>query len=258
MTAVLLWVLQVFKATRIEQGKTEPPTSGQPYRTDTLIENNPMVRTRLLILMLSFAALLFGLRSAAAQRMVQHVAVSPKCKDLNEVVLAQAAMQRIAEAESTLAAAVADRATHIEDSCAGLILNNLAAQAAFSGKTDEAEGLAKRSVEILEKVYSPEDRVLLRPLQILAATQFEQRKFARARQAFNRMRMLRLDGAEDQALVHGMAGAFLHVEHKLQEAETEYLAANRRLGIGGKRGLRRCRRVLQRSRVAVHRAAPAG
>jgi tetratricopeptide (TPR) repeat protein len=105
------------------------------------------------------------------------------------------------------------------------MLNNLAALVALSGRIIEAERLAQRSVNILEKIYPPDDPVLLRPLQILAAARFEQGKFTRAREAFNRMRLIRLDRPEDRALVHGMAGSLLHIEHKPQEAETEYFAA---------------------------------
>ena len=59
--------------------------------------------------------------------------------DLSQAVLAHVVKQRFAEAEATLAAVLADRANHLEDSCAGLILNNLAAFVALSGRTAEAE-----------------------------------------------------------------------------------------------------------------------
>jgi tetratricopeptide (TPR) repeat protein len=145
--------------------------------------------------------------------------------DVHQSVLAQANEQRFDEAEATLAAAAADHTKPLEDSCAGLMLNNLAALSAFSGRVIDAERYAQRAVNILEKIYPADDLVMLRPLQVLAAARFEQGKFARAREAFNRMRLVRADRPEDRALVHGMAASLLHFEHKHQEAETEYFAA---------------------------------
>jgi hypothetical protein len=71
--------------------------------------------------------------------------------------------------------------------CAGLVLNNLAALMLSSGRLAEAEMFAERSVNILEKSYSPKNAVLLRPLQILSAARFEQGKMGKAREAFQKM-----------------------------------------------------------------------
>jgi tetratricopeptide (TPR) repeat protein len=76
--------------------------------------------------------------------------------------------------------------------------------------------------------------MLLRPLQILAAARFEQSKTTRAREAFKRMQLIRIQRPEDGALVHGTAAALLEVEGRRVEAEAEYLAALRAWGGGGR------------------------
>jgi tetratricopeptide (TPR) repeat protein len=101
----------------------------------------------------------------------------------------------------------------------------MAAIAAVSGRLAEAERFAEGAVNILTKSFAPEDVVLLRPLQILAAARFEQGETAKAKAAFQKIRLIPIDRPEDVAVVHGMAGIFLHSEGKSQEAESEYLAA---------------------------------
>jgi hypothetical protein len=83
--------------------------------------------------------------------------------------------------ETALSAALASRADHADDLCTALILNNMAGLLSVLGRVAEAERLAERSVAILEKI--PNDSVLLRSLQILAAIRFEEGKIARAREA---------------------------------------------------------------------------
>ena len=73
----------------------------------------------------------------------------------------------------------------------------------------------------------PTDRMLLRPLQILAAAGLESGKTARAREAVRRMQSIRINGPDDSALVHGIAGTLLQIEGQKSEAEVEYLAAFR-------------------------------
>jgi tetratricopeptide (TPR) repeat protein len=112
-----------------------------------------------------------------------------------------------------------------EHLCVGQVLNNLAALTAGLGRLAEAEIFAERSVKTLEKSYPPDDPVLLRPLQNLAATRFEQGKTAKAREAFRRMQSVRTERPEDRALMHGMSAAFLEAAGRRSEAETEYFAA---------------------------------
>jgi tetratricopeptide (TPR) repeat protein len=96
---------------------------------------------------------------------------------------------------------------------------------AVTGRIADAERLAERVVMILDKTNPSNDVVLLRALQTLAAARFEQGKTARAREAFKRMLAIRIQGPEDAALVHGVAGVLLEAEGKLGEAEGEYVAA---------------------------------
>jgi tetratricopeptide (TPR) repeat protein len=96
---------------------------------------------------------------------------------------------------------------------------------AVSGRLAEAERFAERSVTILEKSLPPGDPVLLSPLQILAAAQFEQGKTGMAREAFKRMQSIRSVRPQDRALLHGMAGVLLQAEGRHREAESDYLAA---------------------------------
>jgi tetratricopeptide (TPR) repeat protein len=109
--------------------------------------------------------------------------------------------------------------------CEGLMLANMAAVRANGGRLSEAETLAERSIRLLTQIYSPESRILLYPLQVIAAARFEQGKIAKAREVFQRMQLLRIDQPEDAALVHGMSASLLEAEGRRPEAEYEYLAA---------------------------------
>src|SRR5215472_1987549 len=84
-----------------------------------------------------------------------------------------------------------------------------------SGRYADAERLAERAVLILEKAYSPNDLVLLRPLQTLVASRFEQGKTAKARESFKRIQAIRIQRPEDGALVHGIAAALLQADGNL-------------------------------------------
>jgi tetratricopeptide (TPR) repeat protein len=95
----------------------------------------------------------------------------------------------------------------------------------ISGRVADAERLVEQSVLLLEKNYSANDLALLRPLQILAATRFDQGKTAKAREAFKRMQSIPIQRPEDSALLRGMAAILLEGEGKLSEDEAEYLAA---------------------------------
>jgi tetratricopeptide (TPR) repeat protein len=159
-----------------------------------------------------------------AQGVGKPVPVSAVCADLNRTVLAQVANGKVAEAELAVSAFLVSDDPAAEP-CAGLVLSNMAAFLSGSGRVADSERLAERSVLILEKVYSPDDVMLLRPLQVLAVARFELGKTARAREALRKMQSVRLERPEDQALVHGMAAALLEREGRRPEAEGEYLAA---------------------------------
>jgi len=164
---------------------------------------------------------------ALGQGTTKSVPVSVACFELNQTVMTQVATGRLTEAELAVSAALGNGGDDAQNSCAGIVLNNMAAWIAVSGRLADAERLAEQAVRILEKAYSANDVVLLRPLQTLAAASFEQGKTGRAREAFKRMQAIPIQRPEDRALVHGIAGALLEAEGKRADAETEYLAALR-------------------------------
>jgi tetratricopeptide (TPR) repeat protein len=165
------------------------------------------------------------LRCAAAQAAGQSAQpVASPCTALNQATLAQAASGRLQEAEAALSVA-SSGGRPFALMCAGLVLNNIATLMETSGRLDEARNFAERSVTILEKIYPPDDPILLRPLQIVAVASFEQGKTARAREAFQRMRAIRIERPSDRALVHSMGAALLHAQGMGREAESEYFAA---------------------------------
>ena len=162
-----------------------------------------------------------------AQSVGKSAPLNAACVDLNQTVMTQVANGKLNEGELKVSAALAPGRDHVQDSCAGLILNNMAVSMAVSGRFADAERLAERSIVTLEKAYAPNDLVLLRPLQTLAAARFELGKTAKAREAFKQMQAIQVQRPEDAALLHGMAGAMSQAEGKLSEAEAEYLASLR-------------------------------
>jgi len=161
---------------------------------------------------------------ALAQSATNYMQVSAECAELNQKVNAHLVNSQYAAAETLLSTAITSGADPNRDTCAGIMLNDTAVFLSTSGRIDEAEGLAKRSVKILEAMYPPGDLVLLRPLSVLAATQFELGKIARAREVFKRMLSIRTERPEDRAIVHTGAALLLEIEGRRQEAEAEYLA----------------------------------
>ncbi len=61
-----------------------------------------------------------------------------------------------------------------------MILQDLAVVVSRSGRLEEAENYADRSVRILEKNYSPDALILLRPLHMLSSARVQQGKIAGA------------------------------------------------------------------------------
>jgi len=139
--------------------------------------------------------------------------------------MTQIANGKLKEAELALSAFLKSGAYEARPACAGLVLNIMAAFMSVSGRLGDGSRLAEQSVQTLEKVYSPDDPALLRPLQILAANSFEQGMMGKAREAFKRMQLIRIRRPEDRALLHGMAAALSQAEGSLPEAEADYLAA---------------------------------
>jgi tetratricopeptide (TPR) repeat protein len=149
---------------------------------------------------------------------------SAECSELNRKVIEQVGNGESGKAELALSAVLENSP---EPLCTGIILANLAAIRTMQGKYAEAETLSQRSLGLLEEHCAKDSPALLRPLHVLATSRFEQGKIAKAREAFQRMRLLRLDRPMDVALVHDIAASLLEAEGKPSEAVPEYLAAIR-------------------------------
>ena len=184
-------------------------------------EHRVFVTVRLNILLVALL-LALNLRRAAAQSISEYVPVSTACVELSQTVREQVKNGRLEEGEKTLFAAMAERPDPL---CGGLILTNMAAVMAVSGRLEEAVRFAEKAIGIMEKSFATDDRLLLNPLQIISGARYEQGQIAKAREAFERMRRIPIDRPQDVAMVHGMAGVFLQDEGRFQEAEAEYLAA---------------------------------
>ncbi|MFL6352680.1 MAG: tetratricopeptide repeat protein [Bryobacteraceae bacterium] len=149
---------------------------------------------------------------------------SAGCENPNQIAVRYVKEGHSHKAESLLLQDLSELGTTGSGTeCLGLVLNNVAAIMLFSGRLAEAEIFAERSVKILEKSYSPQDSVLLRPLQILSAARFEQGKTGKAREAFQKMQAVPTERPDYEALVHGLAAALLQAEGRYKEAESEYL-----------------------------------
>jgi len=162
-----------------------------------------------------------------AQTASKPAPVSAACVELYHAAMTHIANGQLNEAEIAVSAALAEGVNHAQDSCAGLVLNNMAAFMSVSGRPADAERLAERAVVILEKTYSPNGLELLRPLQTLAASRLEQGETAKAREAFKKIQAIRIQRSEDKALIHGIAAALSQAEGNLAGAEIEYLASLR-------------------------------
>lgn len=188
------------------------------------------MRFRFMVLCALFA---FIGRSAHPQGKTEATALSSACSKLSNEAPTAVAEGRSGDVENLLSAVLVngDRRDAV---CAGPLMNNIAALLFASGRVAEAEVMATRSVHSFEKSFPPDDLVLLRPLQILAATQFEQGKTARAREAFQRMQAIRITQPEDRALVNAMAASLLEAEGRWPEAESLYSAAIQALKDAGR------------------------
>jgi tetratricopeptide (TPR) repeat protein len=155
----------------------------------------------------------------------QPAPISDPCAELNQTAMTQVANGKLKEAELSVNALLTSGADQAQRACAGLVLNNMAVFVSISGQAADGSRLAEQSIQALEKAYSSNDPVLLRPLQVLASTNFDRGTLGKAREAFKRMQSIRIQRPEDRALVHGMAAALSEAEGRLREAEADYLAA---------------------------------
>jgi tetratricopeptide (TPR) repeat protein len=147
------------------------------------------------------------------------------CVELNETAMTQVASGKLKEAELALTAFRTSGGDQAQPACVGLVLNNMAALMSVSGRSEDGARLAGQAIQALERVYSPNDPVLLHPLQILASASFELGMIGKAREAFKRMQSIRIQRPDDRALIYGMAAVLSEAEGRLPEAEADYLAA---------------------------------
>ena len=137
----------------------------------------------------------------------------------------QVAVGRLKDAESALSAALADRASGSEQSCAWLTLHNLAIVMALSGRLAEAEVLEKRSLKVLENGYPPHDPFLLRPLQSLDADSV---RTAEDRKGPGNVSKIAVDSYRPAGRSRHdsrSGGSLLYAEDRYHESEAEYLKA---------------------------------
>lgn len=151
--------------------------------------------------------------------------ISDLCAELNQKAMTQVANGNLKEAELALTSLLTSGSAQAQGACAGLVLNNMATLLSISGQTENGARLAEQSIHTLERLYSPNDPALLRPLQVLAAASFELGRVGKAREAFKRMQSIRIQRPEDRALLHGIAAVLSETEGRLRDAEAEFLAA---------------------------------
>jgi tetratricopeptide (TPR) repeat protein len=156
------------------------------------------------------------------------------CLQLNHLVKTRVENAQLKEAEALLANAWKRASDEQQTDCAGVILSNLAVVMLSSGRLGEAGNFAEKAVSTFEKIHPTNDRILLRPLQLLSAARLERGDLGSARQAFRRMQRIPAETPDDRALVHGMAAMILALEFKDEQAETENLAAMTALEQAGK------------------------
>jgi len=83
---------------------------------------------------------------ALAQTATKYERMSAECTDLNQEVVTQMANGQAAAAETLVSAAITSGADRAGDTCAGIILNNMAALLSASGRMAGAERFAEQSV----------------------------------------------------------------------------------------------------------------
>ena len=97
------------------------------------------MRIGLLVLYMSSA---LGGRYAVAQDLIGHEVLGAACIDVNQTAMNHIAVGRLKDAESILSAALADRATGSEQSCAWLTLHNLAPSWPYRGGSRKPRSLS--------------------------------------------------------------------------------------------------------------------
>src|SRR5450432_2474581 len=145
--------------------------------------------------------------NALAQTPDPRVTPDINCVDVNQAIVDKVAIGQLAEAEAVASLALTSMEHGRAPSCLWLVLHNMAHVKALSGRLAEAEVIEEQSLKILDKTYSLDDRVRLRPLHLLWSVQLQQEKLGRARQTFRAMQSLRLERPQDQAMLYNASAA---------------------------------------------------
>jgi tetratricopeptide (TPR) repeat protein len=162
---------------------------------------------------------------ATAQQARRQPSISDACVAYNQRVMDQLNHGQLKPAEITLSGALAGEEPGLDGTCDWIILHNMASVMGASGRLAEAEIFAARSIAILEKLCDPEDPLLLRPLQVLGATQFALGKLAKAREALRRMELIRTERPSQRAPILALSAVVLEAEGRIAEAERAYIGA---------------------------------
>jgi tetratricopeptide (TPR) repeat protein len=172
-------------------------------------------------LMIAVAFALVAHRSAAQD--LWNVPLSQACIEFNRNGLKNVFAGELVAAETAFRDALSDPAQSLGESCMPVLLFNLGFVLDRSGRFKEAEAIIERSIRSFEKVTSPENLILLRPLQMLLVSRLEQGKIGSARHAYSKMLLIRPVGSPEQrAIVHGAGGSLLHAERRYGEAAREF------------------------------------
>jgi len=166
-----------------------------------------------------------GFWPAAGQAVNPGGKLTAACVGFHAGVVRQLETGKLAEATAALSKALAEPESVLGETCVWLTLSNLASASAYSGSRAEAEIFAERALKNLDRWYSPQDPIRLRSLQLLFSVQFEQGKRGKAREALRLMRALRIEQAQDRAIVHGVEAVQLQAERNYPDAERGYQRA---------------------------------
>jgi len=161
--------------------------------------------------------------------------ISEECGRINSTVVAQVVRGAVDDAQRVVSGQLTDSLSRTEPTCAGLLYSNIAAGLQRSGRLDEAEHFAERAIAHFQVDLPPDDRVYLRPLEILASVDLAQQRIAKARDVFRRMQMVRLADPSDRVLILSTGCALLELEEKWEQAALQLTGALSALIEAGKR-----------------------
>ena len=110
----------------------------------------------------------------------------------------------------------------LEQACAGVLLGARASYRNVHGQMSDALRDAEQSLTLLTPLRASSDLLLLKPLYVVAHTNVALGRMTAARQAYQRLLLIRSDRPSDLRLVHAMKAILANSEHNLREAASEY------------------------------------